>query len=402
MSFEVRSHTIPATHIREYAAATAAEDDILYLAVKQYVPRDACPRGHLPITIIGAHANAFPKELYEPLWEDLSNELLVRGIWISTIFIADAAHQGESGVLNDGKLGNDPSWMDNPRDLFLMVNHFRTEMVRPIIGIGHSMGGNNLVNLSLMHPRLFAGLILIDPVIQRWPNAGNFAPAQLSIRRRDRWPSRKAAETAFRKSPFYQAWDPRVFDRWVKYGLRELPTALYPVPATEGEVTLTTTKHQEVLTFLRLRQDRNEAEIDEATPTNSAPFYRPESVNTFLNLPHLRPNAFYIYGGESALSTPASQSNQLSATGTGIGGSGGVARGRVKHVTFSDLGHMIPMEAVDRTAKACADWLGLELKWWHAEKKIQDERRASNQNKSTASEEYVRLLNSDWQGKTKL
>lgn len=32
------------------------------------------------------------------------------------------------------------NWYDHSRDLLHMVNHFRDEMPRPIIGVGHSMG----------------------------------------------------------------------------------------------------------------------------------------------------------------------------------------------------------------------------------------------------------------------
>ena len=36
------------------------------------------------------------------------------------------------------------SWSDHARDLLHMINHFRRDMPRPLVGIGHSMGGNNL------------------------------------------------------------------------------------------------------------------------------------------------------------------------------------------------------------------------------------------------------------------
>lgn len=36
------------------------------------------------------------------------------------------------------------SWMDHPRDLLLVINQFRDEMPRPIVGIGHSFGGCHL------------------------------------------------------------------------------------------------------------------------------------------------------------------------------------------------------------------------------------------------------------------
>jgi len=45
--------------------------------------------------------------LYEPLWDELYERLKAKDIRIRAIFIADVAHQGASGVLNERKLGND-------------------------------------------------------------------------------------------------------------------------------------------------------------------------------------------------------------------------------------------------------------------------------------------------------
>lgn len=47
------------------------------------------------------------QELYEPLWDELYDRLNSKGIHIGNIFIADVAHQGQSGVLNEERLGND-------------------------------------------------------------------------------------------------------------------------------------------------------------------------------------------------------------------------------------------------------------------------------------------------------
>ena len=60
--FEIREHTIECQHIRQYARATAdSQEDVLHLAVKQYIPLDnQNPKGG-DITIIGACANGFPK-----------------------------------------------------------------------------------------------------------------------------------------------------------------------------------------------------------------------------------------------------------------------------------------------------------------------------------------------------
>ena len=108
MSFECIQHTIIASHIRQYPRATAnAQEEELEIAVKQYKPRHEAQPGD--VTILACHANGYPKELYEPVWDALFHYtesenacFRIRGIWIM-----DVANQGDSGVLNDGKLGNE-------------------------------------------------------------------------------------------------------------------------------------------------------------------------------------------------------------------------------------------------------------------------------------------------------
>lgn len=60
--FQVQEHTIPTAHIREYARATADDqEEELQLAVKQYTPRENAGDASNGVTIIGGHANGFPK-----------------------------------------------------------------------------------------------------------------------------------------------------------------------------------------------------------------------------------------------------------------------------------------------------------------------------------------------------
>ena len=125
--FNVHEHRIPTAHIREYPRALASDDqeEELQLAVKQYTPKRSKDRGQQIVTIIGAHANGFPKvlalliksnvfrtdpfsqELYEPLWDELYDRLQAKNIHINSIWIADVAHQSASGVLNEEKVGSD-------------------------------------------------------------------------------------------------------------------------------------------------------------------------------------------------------------------------------------------------------------------------------------------------------
>lgn len=49
----------------------------------------------------------FTQELYEPLWAEIHGRMKSAGISIRSIWIADVAHQGYSGILNEHKLGNE-------------------------------------------------------------------------------------------------------------------------------------------------------------------------------------------------------------------------------------------------------------------------------------------------------
>lgn len=62
--FRVQEHVIASQHVREYPGATAeSQEDVLKLHIKQYTPLDSDPSSSDAVTIIGAHANGFPKVL---------------------------------------------------------------------------------------------------------------------------------------------------------------------------------------------------------------------------------------------------------------------------------------------------------------------------------------------------
>ncbi|KAL2831461.1 hypothetical protein BDW59DRAFT_169723 [Aspergillus cavernicola] len=176
--------------------------------------------------------------------------------------------------------------------MLFLLNQFK--IPQPVIGVGHSMGGIQLVHLSLMHPSLFEAL---------------------------------------------QAWDPRVLQKWVDFGLRDLPTKLYPTPsnATPPAVTLITTKAQELFNFLR------PSYIDKRTGLpyiDDFPFYRPEPPQIFRCLPELKPT------------------------------SGGASRGRVQEIVLP-CGHLVSMGLVCGGAGAGADFIGSATSCWKRNSKFQ-------------------------------
>ncbi|EXJ61935.1 hypothetical protein A1O7_02366 [Cladophialophora yegresii CBS 114405] len=373
--FRVIKHEVRTQHTRHWPRGTEVgyEND-LKLAVKQYVPYNEKNTSLGDVTFIAAHANGFPKELYEPMFDDLYEELKALGRSIRAIWIADLAHQGQSYIINEKALGNDPNWWDGARDLLFLINQKQAEMPQPLIGIGHSMGGSQLAQLSLLHPRLLQGLILIDPVIQTENPSKSFAKP--STYRRDTWKSREEARVKFENSKFYRAWDSRVLQKWVQYGLRDLPTEMYPDrgESKEPPVTLTTPKSQEVFSYLRPKYygtsgvapekdrdvygDMHPDDIEEGYP-----FYRPEPAQIFRRLPELKPPVLYVFGNHSELATPELRRKKMETTGTGVGGSGGSAEGMVKEVVL-DCGHLVPMERTTACAAAVAAFTASELAHW--------------------------------------
>lgn len=121
-AFHCVEHVVSCQHTREYPNATESEEGALSLAVKQYIPHDNRSPQAGDVTVLAAHANGLPKvssnefllkqeglkggkgnirakEIYSR-WK--ASGIRIRGIWI-----ADAANQGQSGLINESILGND-------------------------------------------------------------------------------------------------------------------------------------------------------------------------------------------------------------------------------------------------------------------------------------------------------
>lgn len=65
--FDITEHTIGTAHIREFAHATSnSQHETLVQHVKQYTPKDNPNPQKGDITIIGGHANGFPKVVFYP------------------------------------------------------------------------------------------------------------------------------------------------------------------------------------------------------------------------------------------------------------------------------------------------------------------------------------------------
>lgn len=82
----------------------------------------------------------------------------------------------------------------------------------------------------------------------------------------------------------------------------------------------------------------------------------------------------------------------MGLTSTGVGGSGGVAEGKVKGFVIEDCGHMIAQEAAKRCADIAAEWLEAEIKSWTTDETrlMEGWAERSPRKKSMVSEDWIK------------
>lgn len=168
-----------------------------------------------------------------------------------------------------------------------------------------------------------------------------------------------------------------------------------------GEVTLSTTKHQENFTFLRPSHQAYDAEgkrlvhpelvpdLDANSTHPDYPFYRPEPSITLSRLPTLRPSVLYVLGETSNVSTPEVVSERMRITGKGRGGGG-----RADCVTLKGRGHLVPMEVPGECARLAGTWVAGEVRrWWEGEgRRFEEWKGRSAEEKTKLSPDWYELI----------
>lgn len=373
--FVIKEHTFHGQHIREYPGALAnSQEDVLHLHCKSYTPHEVASgqtRGQC--TVLAFHANGFHKEVYEPFFEQLYRDLKDNhGVVVGSIWIADQAHQGHSGLLNDQVLGNDPCWWDHSRDVLQMVNTFRSQMKRPLVGIGHSMGGTQAMACAHYHPRLFEAMVMIDPSMTLRQAPTLHAMLEFSLARPDTFKTREKAEKYVLESPFFKAWDKTVRQRYIDTAFHDGPTVLN---GESGVLKPITSAHQEVRTLTRPnlnhvgvaapvdhKQRYTHPDVHKESPL-TGPFYNSATRQGYFFLGTLRPPALFVLGKGSKICPPDELEHRTKYTGTKAGGSGGVAAGNVESVSIKG-GHFLPMTNVKGTSEVTASFIAKRLGIW--------------------------------------
>ncbi|TXT15861.1 hypothetical protein VHUM_00364 [Vanrija humicola] len=221
--------------------AKAAAPPGLWLAAERW--RRDKPTGG--VTLVCTHANGLHKEVGSYAVCSAGN------VTIDEIWLLDDTNHGASLDLNAGKLGPAQSWIDDSRDVLNFVQHVLPRVTddaewhlrwgaatasgrpRAVIGMGHSFGGNALVQAAHARPDLFAGLFLVDPMT---PNhfVDHAAAAKDPIGSYYMVPAAEAYKL-LRDSPFFQPWADSIFDLYISHGIVPVD---YSKP--DGDVTLAT------------------------------------------------------------------------------------------------------------------------------------------------------------------
>ncbi|AWN47730.1 alpha/beta hydrolase [Methylobacterium terrae] len=197
------------------------------LAALEFGPADR------PLDAVLLHANGFNARTYRSLLAPLSDLRVLaydhRGHGLSTL---PAEPEGRT------------DWSDVTQDLIALLDRLDT---RPLVLIGHSMGGTASLLAAAERPERVRRLVLLDPVIQ--PPArrgeGHAGLAEGALRRRSDFPSRAAALAAYAGRGAFRTWPEAPLADYVADGFREGP----------GGVTLTCTGAWEASSYMAQGHD---------------------------------------------------------------------------------------------------------------------------------------------------
>lgn len=159
-----------------------------------------------------SHANGFPAASYRKLLEDLGRDF-------------------RTGSINT--LGHNPAYpvSDNwPHLVAELADHIRARYDRPVIGVGHSLGGFLSFLTAAKHPELFRAIVLLDaPLIgplksralaltKRLGLVDRVTPAGITRSRRSEWASHEEALAHFGKRKLFRRFDPECLRDYVTLG----------------------------------------------------------------------------------------------------------------------------------------------------------------------------------------
>lgn len=158
--------------------------------------------------IVFTHGNGLPVQCYAPALEPLSS--------LARVYALNARGHGGSDVPREF-----PGWDEPLADL----RDFITQQLHaPVILLAHSFGANLSLRLTAEHPELVRGLVMLDPIIpfrrgETWPEGAHSEVLHAkALARRNKWPSRGAAESELKDRGGYKGWRDEPFRQFLEAG----------------------------------------------------------------------------------------------------------------------------------------------------------------------------------------
>lgn len=240
-------------HSRSYLF-DARPDLPLFVSAKQYWDPATSSRDADAYTLIFTHGTGFPKEIWEPCLEDIMAHVPEGMLKVNDVWIIEAPNHGEAALLNEPVLSSSYRPVFRQEDyahaIHALLSGFGTGVnvdfsKRRLLGIGHSMGTTSLMlTLTRSPPPQWSALVLIEPMLfPRGPDSLNVQDilVKAALKRRDSWASAEEAKRLMLSKTQWRIWEPRVFDRFLEYGLRPLhrdqpfgPVVLTTSPSNEA------------------------------------------------------------------------------------------------------------------------------------------------------------------------
>ena len=166
-----------------------------------------------------AHANGFPGQSYQTLLEPMQSQFEIQ-------------------VLD--RLGHQPNFPVNANWQALvdeLLNNLdKTCGNRPVVGLGHSLGGVITYMAALKAPERFSQIILLDPPLltgldswglklgKRFGFIDKITPAGITKGRRSHFPDQASAVKYFAGKSLFKNFHPQALQDYVKFGTEEHST----------------------------------------------------------------------------------------------------------------------------------------------------------------------------------
>lgn len=159
-----------------------------------------------------AHANGFPAGTYRKMLRLLEQQYAV-------VAIEKLGHNPDYPI--------DENWQGLVREL---TDHIERRADRPVIGVGHSLGGIVTFIAAYRRPQLFSRVVMLDPPLVYGPFAlFVFLAKKLGLidqvklvsqtrKRRTRWSGREEAAAHFSAIPLFQRFDPDCLRDYIDSG----------------------------------------------------------------------------------------------------------------------------------------------------------------------------------------